>query len=317
MTTQGRTVRLFLVDGAPTGLMTAEIMNWTGHALVSPRSRLPDALRRDEANRTGVYFLYGNDPDQPSRNRVYVGEGDSVADRLRMHAKDPKKDFWSNVCIVTSKDQNLTKAHVRYLESRIVEIIRDADRANLANGNEPSSKLLPESDVADMEYFLAQMQMVLPVVGLDFLRPKVALPEAPGVGANAPRVAGLELALINKKWNIEARAVDQDGEVTVLKGSKATAKGGFVNSYRALRDTLIQDGRLKPTLDPGAFEFVSDVQFPSPSAAAAVVLNRNSNGRIEWKLTSTGQTLKDFQDAQLTESKEASHSTPSLGETES
>src|SRR5208283_2300399 len=243
MTTQGRTVRLFLVDGAPTGLMTAEIMNWTGHALVSPRSRLPDALRRDEANRTGVYFLYGNDPDQPSRNRVYVGEGDSVADRLRMHAKDAKKDFWSNVCIVTSKDQNLTKAHVRYLESRIVEIIRDADRANLANGNEPSSKLLPESDVADMEYFLAQMQMVLPVVGLDFLRPKVALPQAPGVGANLARESGLELALISKKHNIEARAVEQDGEVTVLKGSKAIAKGDFGrNSYGALRGTLIQDG---------------------------------------------------------------------------
>src|SRR5208283_4439283 len=301
MTTQGRTVRLFLVDGAPTGLMTAEIMNWTGHALVSPRSRLPDALRRDEANRTGVYFLYGNDPDQPSRNRVYVGEGDSVADRLRMHAKDAKKDFWSNVCIVTSKDQNLTKAHVRYLESRIVEIIRDADRANLANGNEPSSKLLPESDVADMEYFLAQMQMVLP-----------------GVGANSPRVTGLELALISKKHNIEARAVEQDGEVTVLKGSKATARSDFVqNSYRALRDTLIQDGRLKPTSDPGVLEFVSDVQFPSPSAAAAVVFNRNSNGRMDWKLSSTSKTLFYFKDAQLTESEEASHSTPSLGETES
>ena len=27
----GRSIRLFLVDGTPNGLLTAEIMNWTGH----------------------------------------------------------------------------------------------------------------------------------------------------------------------------------------------------------------------------------------------------------------------------------------------
>ena len=61
----GRSVRLYLVDGSPTGILTAEIMNWTGHALVAPRSRLGEALSRDEASRTGVYFLVGDDPDQP------------------------------------------------------------------------------------------------------------------------------------------------------------------------------------------------------------------------------------------------------------
>ena len=127
----GRTVRLFLVDGVPTGLTTAEIMNWTGHVLVAPRSRVAEALKRDEASRTGVYFLVGADPAQPSRNRVYIGEGDSIADRIKNHIKDSSKDFWSQACLVTSKDQNLTKAHVRYLESRLVEITKDADRASL------------------------------------------------------------------------------------------------------------------------------------------------------------------------------------------
>jgi len=147
MTSQGRTVRLYLVDGTPTGLLTAEVINWTGHVFVAPRSRIGEALRRDEASRTGVYFLVGDDPDLPSRDRVYVGEGDNVADRIKAHAKDPAKEFWSRACIVTSKDQNLTKSHVRFLESRLVEVIKMADRASLANGNDPGSKLLPESDV--------------------------------------------------------------------------------------------------------------------------------------------------------------------------
>ena len=223
-----------------------------------------------------------------------------MGDRLRMHVKDPRKDFWSRAFIVTSKDQNLTKAHVRYLESRLVELMRAADRANLANGNEPSSKLLPESDIADMEYFLDQMQVVLPVVGFDFLRPKIAIPQAAGVNVPISPTSAIELFLVSKKHSIEARAVEQDGEVTVLKGSKATAKSGFaVNVCQALRDSLIQDGSLKPTTNPEVLEFTKDVLFSSPSAAAAVIFNRNSNGRTAWKLASTQQTLKEFQDAEL------------------
>jgi hypothetical protein len=156
----GRSVLFYLVEGTPTGVITAEIMNWTGHVLVAPRSRIGDALQRDEASRTGVYFLVGDDPDQPTKSRVYIGEGDSVVDRIKSHAKDNAKDFWTRACIVTSKDANLTKAHVRYLESRLVEMTKQADRANVGNGNEPGRKTLPESDIADMEFFLAQMQVI-------------------------------------------------------------------------------------------------------------------------------------------------------------
>lgn len=145
----GRTIRLFLVDGTSTGLITAEIMNWSGHALVAPRSRIGEVLKREEAGRTGIYFLVGDDPDQPTKAKVYVGEGDVVADRIKNHATDESKDYWTRFCLITSKDANLTKAHVRYLESRLVEITHAAGRANLANGNDPGRKALPESDVAD------------------------------------------------------------------------------------------------------------------------------------------------------------------------
>ncbi|WOJ89541.1 GIY-YIG nuclease family protein [Methylocapsa polymorpha] len=301
MASQGLTVRLYLVDGTPTGLLTAEIMNWTGHVFVAPRSRLADALKRDEWNRTGVYFLMGNDPDQPSRERVYIGEGDNVSDRIKLHAKDSSKDFWSKVCIVTSKDQNLTKAHVRFLESRLVEITKSADRANLANGNEPGSKLLPESDVADMEYFLSQMQIVLPLVNFDFLRPQPTLPQSKAVPQDLVQTTGpLELVLASKKHKIEARAIEQDGEFTVLKGSKASTKSDFIwNTYQPMRDSLIKEGRLVNTVDPDVLEFKRDTVFPSPSAAASVIFNRNANGQIDWKVAGTRQTLKDYRDAQL------------------
>lgn len=78
----GRTIRLYLVDGTATGVITAEVMNWTGKAIVSPRARLPDLVRRSETERSGIYLLIGEDPSQPTRPKVYVGESDNVAKRL-------------------------------------------------------------------------------------------------------------------------------------------------------------------------------------------------------------------------------------------
>jgi hypothetical protein len=298
----GRSVRLYLVDGSPTGILTAEIMNWTGHVLVAPRSRVGEALQRDETGRTGVYFLVGDDPEQPTKARVYIGEGDSVVDRIKLHAKDAAKDFWTRVCIVTSKDMNLTKAHVRYLESRFVELTKAAERANVANSNEPARKALPESDTADMEFFITQVQVILPVVGFDFLRPKAKpTPSVQPVEQTADKPKSqLELVLSSGKHGYEAKAIEIDGEITVLAGSRATAKSDFaMNGYAPLRDQLIKDGRLVPTSDPNFLAFAEDVAFPSPSAAAAVITNRNTNGRTAWRVAGTDQTLKDWQDAQL------------------
>ena len=297
--TEGRTVRLFLVDGSPTGLVTAEIMNWTGHALAAPRSRIGEALKRQEAAWTGVYCLVGDDPEQPSKTLVYIGEGDCVADRIKAHAKDSNKDFWTRACFITSKDSNLTKSHARYLESRLVEMTKRADRANLANATEPTANPLPESDRADMEFFLTQVQVVLPVVGMDFLR--VSGRAASEFGGGVAQSSGsVELYLESRKHGISANALETDGEVTVLSGSYATMLDDFaVNQYTALRKQLIDDGRLRLENTGKYYTFVDDVVFASPSAAAAVIFNRNTNGRTAWRIKGTDQTLKDWQDAQI------------------
>ncbi|MFC3569570.1 hypothetical protein, partial [Paracoccus simplex] len=97
---KGRSVRLYLAEGSATGILTAEIINWTGHALAGPRTRLEVALKREEMFRTGVYLLYGDslEGDLPS---VYVGEGDSIAARIRIHAQDDEKDYWDRFVAIT------------------------------------------------------------------------------------------------------------------------------------------------------------------------------------------------------------------------
>jgi hypothetical protein len=84
-----------------------------------------------------------------------------------------------------------------------------------------------------------------------------------------------------------------------LKGSTARKQGvDSWTSYRKLRDQLVADEKLVDSDDPEYLVFVEDIPFSSPSAAAAVVAGRNSNGRLRWKL-SDGRTYADWQDAGL------------------
>ncbi len=290
----GKTLRLYLVDGTPTGILTAEIMNWTGKVIVAPRSQMADLSRRPEVKRTGVYVLVGADLEKPNRDLVYVGEGDSVLTRLLNHDKDESKDFWTRTIVIICKDENLTKSHGRYLESRLIELTRQADRAGLANGTNPDATPLPEPDVADMEYFISQVQMVLPVLGFTFLQPRLTR-ESAGIGPDAsPR-------FVLKEVGATAYAVEIGDEFVVLKGSTARKQGvESWTSYSSLRSQLVSDGKLVNSSDPAFLVFAEDVAFGSPSAGGAVVLGRNTNGRKQWRVEGTGQTYAQWHEARLT-----------------
>ncbi|MDB2692084.1 GIY-YIG nuclease family protein, partial [Luminiphilus sp.] len=111
------TLELFFVDGKPDGMLTAEVFGWTGHILVAPRTRLAEALKRKESSYTGVYVLLG---DVDGDSMAYVGEGESVANRIKSH--DAKKDWWTRVVFITSAANNLHKAHAQYLEAKLIQI---------------------------------------------------------------------------------------------------------------------------------------------------------------------------------------------------
>ena len=299
MTTQlGRSVRLFLVDGTPSGLTTAEIMNWTGHVLAGSRSGLPAFLKRPEVDRTGVYFLIGPDPNDPDNLQLYIGESDNIRKRLVKHNRDSGKDFWERTCIVTSKDQNITKAHARYLEARLVAIANAAGAANVVNGTAPPPVALPEADASDMEFFIDQIRLILPVLGSDFLaQSKATMRGKSDATDNTEAVDQAPLfRLISKKHDIEAQARELDGEFVVLKGSDAVAAWASKSdhSYSKQHAQLVKQGKLVPG-DQGGLRFAEDVAFRSPSAASAVILGRPDNGRASWRIDGVGISYGDWQ----------------------
>ncbi|QJQ95435.1 MULTISPECIES: GIY-YIG nuclease family protein [Halomonadaceae] len=309
--TQGRSIRLFLVDGTPNGLLTAEIMNWTGHVLTGPRTKLSELVQRSECGRTGIYFLVGPDPDNSLRPLVYIGESDDVGTRLKQHNRPEGqggKDFWEKVCLITSKDQNLTKAHIKYLESLLIRNAGDVGRCKLVNGTAHDYGNLPESDRADMAFFIEQIRTVLPVLGFDFLRdshgPEKHAETASDM-AGSPR-----LAMQIPKLSIHASAQEYEGEFFVMKGSLTRAQWeAKATGYHTLFAQLCDEGVLVDAGN-GLRRFTKDQAFSSPSAAGAIVAGYNVNGRTVWKVEGTGQTYGEWQDQQVSAVEPAAEAAP-------
>ena len=292
----GRGIRLFLVDGSPNGLLTAEIMNWTGHALTGPRTKLTELVQRPECGRTGVYFLVGPDPDNAMRPLVYIGESDDVAKRLKDHNRPENqggKDFWERACLITSKDQNLTKSHVKYLESQLIAIAKQSGRCGLVNGTAHDYSVLPESDLADMAFFIEQVRIILPVLGFDFLRD----PATSHTIFSQEESTVFEMQL--PKYGVKAQAQEIDGSFVVLRGSKTRPKWTAKNSgYGNLYDQLVKGEVLSDEVD-GKRLFTKDYEFNSPSAAAGIVAGLNMNGRSKWMVKGSQLSYGDWQSEQV------------------
>lgn len=304
----GKQVRLFLVDGTVGGLMTAEILNWTGHMLRGRRKDLGLIKKRAEAGRTGVYILFGTGTD--GQITAYIGESDNVATRLDQH--NVLKEFWEDVVIITSKDMNLTKAHVRYLEAELVKLAKIIGRVALTNASDPTGgAALPEADQSDMHYFIRQIRTLMPVLGFDVFRGRSVQHTTAGTTQETVQNADtttsdedLEAAdspifFLTTRNGVNARAQIIDGEFTVLENSVINGEMKVrPNSSASTQKQFISRGAEHtkvlgisiPGPSPGLVTLTKDYVFTSPSAAASIVNGRASaNGRLEWK-TTEGQT---------------------------
>jgi hypothetical protein len=261
------TIKLFLPRGDAKSLRTAEISNWTGKAIAAPRTELDELLAREELDKAGVYMLFGSDP-QTNAPRAYIGEAEIIRERIKQHKA---KEFWVSAIVFISKDENLTKAHVRYLESRLLTEAAQINRFTLDQNQAGGSKL-PESDREDMEVFLARIRQLLPVLGSDILAP-FAQPSArdqPG----GVLFASMKGALARGQRTAGGFVVFK-GSTAVLDERKSTEKYPYVV---AQRNQLIADGTL---IERGGFlVFTKDAEFSSPSAAAVVIHGGSANGLI-------------------------------------
>ena len=130
---------------------------------------------------------------------------------------------------------------------------------------------------------------LLPVLGVHAFE---LAPKAPAAKAGP--------VLTCKGKGVQATGYEASQGFVVRAGSQAVAETvpsmeQHVRGMFDLRQELISVGVLVG--DIGRYQFIQDYTFSAPSTAAAVVLGRSANGRVEWK-AADGRTLKALQEAE-------------------
>lgn len=276
----GKTIKIFLIDGEPNGRMSCELSNWSGKAYKIPRVKIKDCADRKDLTSTGIYLLFGK--NEFGKEQVYIGEAETILKRLNQHLT--QKDFWNEAIAFISKDENLNKAHIKYLESRLHKIASSANRYIVTNTLSPTQSSISESDTAEMEEFLENIKMLVNTLGHKVFEEK------------------RELKQIEKHNSFtikSARGADAQGELTsdgfvVFKNSKAAIEvvKSMTQNFISFRQKLIDEHVL--VYEKDFYIFSDDYIFSSPSTAATIVMGRNANGLTEWKNTN-GKTLKDYE----------------------
>lgn len=276
----GKTIKIFLIDGDPNGRLHCELSNWSGKSYKIPRIKVKECVDREDLSGTGVYILFGKNDE--GNDQAYIGEAENTLRRLNQQLIT--KEFWNETIVFISKDDNLNKAHIKYLENRLYDIAKSANRYVIENPTIPTQSSISESDKAEMEEFIDNVKMLVNTLGHKIFDEK----------REHEQKQKQEIFFIKG-----ARGADGQGQPTsegfvVFKGTKAAVitVPSISPSFEKLRTKLITDGILLKNNE--FYEFSEDYIFSSPSTAAVVIMGRNANGLTEWR-QKDGKSIKDFE----------------------
>ncbi len=272
-----KTINLLLFGGDPNGMLRCELSNWNGRVYKIPRPKLSEFSGRNDAESTGVYFLFGQ--NDRGDKAVYVGEAESISGRVKQHLDDAH--YWTECVVVISKDDLLNKAHVKYMESCFYRMAKEAGRYHLINSNVPTQSSVSEYDEAMLKEFMAHTKLLMSTLGYKLFE----------------SVEDLQINREDSIFSIKAvRGVNAQGMLStegfvVQKGSQAACDvvpSMPINAVQ-VRRALYEKGIINAN-----HIFEKDQLFSSPSLAATVVMGRSANGRIEWK-NKNHQSIKDME----------------------
>lgn len=281
---QGKKITLFLVDGEPDGLKTLSLGGWSGLGLIFPRNKLKEAGENNSSGKPGIYFLFGKESEDSLVLSSYIGEAENIFDRLTTHNHDKNKEFWHMAVAFTATDDSLTKAHVKYLESRCIEMAHEAEHFgySLKNSKESLRASLPQADIPVMEDFLSKIRLLLAAVGYPILQKIESKSDTDtdnplfycqGKDSQAKGIA----RMTNEGFIL------YKGSTISVSQSKSVSKRNEKIIAKLLAEKIIKG------TDNG-YILEQDYNFSSPSAAADLIVGYSVNGWNIWK-TEDGNTL--------------------------
>jgi len=274
----GKTVTTYLIDGDPKGTQYAFIRNTTCQMFIVPRSNLSYLNTQEKLQKPAFYILLGE--DEATKPQAYIGETENFRERVKDH--DSKKSFWQKALIFVSKDADMTKADVQYLEHKAIVEAKKANAFILSDNKQtPKAPNLPEYQQDSMDEFFEYVKFLAAFSGCNIF--EISQPKAE------------HLFYTKGSRGCDAKGFYNSNGFTVLRGSVIAC--GVVPSlkWKEKRDIMIKE---YVSLENGKFIMNSDMTFSSPSTAAVFVLGRPSNGWTEWK-DKDGNTLDSVYRRQL------------------
>lgn len=280
---RGTTITNYLVSGDPEGIIFSYMSNWTGQAIKVPRNLFAEAKDLPDLNKPGIYFLIGTDEQNPDDKMIYSGEANNLSQRIAQHLSTPEKSFCDVIICFSSKDENLTVSHTKYLEEKIITHLSSSREYRMINSKNGNTVSLPRMVQDEMDTYYDNMKILLPTLGYHVLHLAESI-----MSSKQQRKASLFLNVSDSK----ASGVLTSNGLLVLKGSEMspTAVPSLSNSYIMMRSSLIEKGIVKS--GRAGLKFIEDYEFASPSTAAAVILGYSTNGRTAWKYEN-GDSIKD------------------------
>lgn len=284
---RGKSLKIFLMDGVPSGRWMCELSNWTGKAYKIPRTHYKQCLTRSELRTPSIYFLFGHDAGS-GNPVVYIGETEDAIKRLGEHIQDAKKDYWTEAIVFINKDDHLNKAHIKYLESRFYEISNEVDRYIVMNSQPPKRSNISEAEEAEMEEFIENSRVIVSALGHKVF----------------------EMLSPLKKENLEVNKCDEDIKYLYINSKNGVSAKGFQNSdgFVVCKDSIIRESISEKSIGKNIIKlrqqykadgtilnnvFTKDVLFTSSSAGSDFILGNSTSGPLTWK-NSDGITLKEL-----------------------
>lgn len=211
MTTRGKNINLFLIDGTAAGRIKCTLSNWTGVVYKIPRDTLECCKERADLAQSGVYLLFGQDA-QTKKKVVYIGQantrkhGKGILHRLQEHKRSQAKNFWTEAVVFTTSNHSLGSTEISYLENRFCHMATAAKRYVVQNSNHPALGNVTEEKESELEEFIDNAQLVVTMLGYAVFGPSPAPPSIPARPKNQsapPPIAPLPPGIQSARQNAE------------------------------------------------------------------------------------------------------------------
>jgi hypothetical protein len=279
---RSKTLKLFLIDGEPSGRIKCSLANWTGIAYKIPRTALDKCKDMALLKQSGVYFLFGT--DKSDNAVVYIGQAGMRKNGkgllLRIQEPHASIDYWTEAIMFTTTNNSFGPTEISYLENRFCNMALQAGRYSVKNGNDPNPGNITEETESELEEFIDYAKIVMGALGHKVFEPIAPSTES---GDDEPL-----LYLEYGKGKATGKRTS-DGFV-VLKGSAINSTLTKSCPERAIKDRQKYAGRIDKNN-----VLTADLLFSSPSAAAAFVGGASLSGNALWK-DAEGKTLKELID---------------------